>query len=272
MDTYSLIEKAIIFINKSHRIHPSLEDMAAHVNMSPFHFNRVFKEWAGITPTQFCRFLTLEHAKERLQKTQNILHASYDLQLSSTSRLHDLFVTYQAITPAQYKSAGKNVVVTYGFHSTPFGTCLIGLTDLGICYLAFIDGSYDHALQIMKYQVPCATLIEDTIVTQKIIDKIFDNNQQGPIHLVVQGTNFQIKVWQALLTIPAGNLISYQQLAQLAGSARAARAVGSAVGANNISYLIPCHRVIMQSGLFHNYRWGTVRKQIMIGIEGKFAL
>jgi AraC family transcriptional regulator of adaptative response/methylated-DNA-[protein]-cysteine methyltransferase len=265
---YRRVEQAIGFLEANFREQPSLDEIAASVNLSKFHFQRLFKRWAGISPTQFLRFLTVEYAKDRLRESQTVLDATFDAGLSSPSRLHDLFVTFEAMTPGEYKQQGAGLEIVYGLHDTPFGQALLATTERGICALYFVpNGDRSAVVDALRERWPRARMIEDAAQTQPLIERMFSragNGGEQPFHLLLQGTNFQVKVWQALLAIPPGSVASYGDLAAYIGQPRAARAVGAAVGRNPIAYLIPCHRVITQSGEAHRYRWGTARKKAML--------
>ena len=270
-DDYQRVEQAIHFLEANFRRQPSLDEIAESAHLSKYHFQRLFKRWAGISPPQFLRFLTLEYAKERLRESQSVLEAALDAGLSGPGRLHDLFVTFEAITPGEYKQQGTGLQITYGIHNTPFGQCLLATTDRGICALHFVQsGDIPAALKPLAEQWPQASLIEDRSQTQPLVDQIFapaSNGHSRPFHLLLKGTNFQVKVWQALLTIPPGVMVSYQDLAVLVDKPNAARAVAGAIARNPIAYLIPCHRVISRTGEAHRYRWGTARKRAMLGWE-----
>ncbi|UOG74497.1 methylated-DNA--[protein]-cysteine S-methyltransferase [Hymenobacter tibetensis] len=267
---YARVEQAIAFIAKHHTQQPTLEDIAAHVHISPFHFSRLFTRWAGTSPQRFMRFLTKEYAKQMLFESDDLLAATYQTGLSSPSRLHDLFVTYEAMTPTEYKSQAAGMVVYYGFHPTPFGECLLSLTDRGICGLSFQAASeQEAALQQLYAAWPAATLQRNDAKTGETVALLFHQTSSSnkPFNLLLKGTNFQIKVWEALLRIPSGALVSYRNVAAAIGQPSASQAVGGAIGANAIGYLIPCHRVIQQHGGPGGYRWGNVRKQALVGWE-----
>lgn len=267
---YDRIEQAIRFVEANYREHPSLDEIAASVHLSKYHFQRLFKRWAGISPTQFLQFLTLEYAKERLQESQSVLDAALESGLSGPGRLHDLFVTFEAITPGDYKKQGAGLQISFGFHDTPFGKCLLATTARGICGLQFVQEDLSSALETLAEQWPQASLVENPRETQPLADQIFapvSETQARPFHLLLRGTNFQVKVWQALLSIPPGAMVSYQDVAAYLGQPNGARAVGRALARNPVAYLIPCHRVISKAGQAHRYRWGTTRKQAMLGWE-----
>ncbi len=270
-EDYQRIEKAIEFIEKNHLEHPSLDEIASAVFVSKYHFERLFKRWAGISPIQFLHSLTLDYAKQRLADSANILDATYDSGLSGPGRLHDLFVTFDAVTPGEYKKLGDGLKIEYGFHATPFGECLIAMTDRGICHFSFIDGNKKAgALQSLKRAWPKAELIENDNRTGTAVTNIFSetrNNNSRPFHLFLKGTNFQVKVWQALLAVPQGGMASYHDIARYIGKPDSYRAVAGAIANNPIAYLIPCHRVIKKSGEIHNYHWGAARKKAILGWE-----
>ncbi|MBX0288906.1 methylated-DNA--[protein]-cysteine S-methyltransferase [Hymenobacter sp. HSC-4F20] len=268
---YARVEQAIEYIATHFTEQPSLDDIAAHVHLSPFHFTRLFTRWAGTSPQRFLRFLTKEYAKQVLRESGNVLAATYQAGLSGTSRLHDLFVTYEAMTPAEYRTQAAGLLIRYGFHPTPFGECLLSLTDRGICGLTFQPSS-ERAAALSQLQAtwPGAVLQPNETETATIVEQLFGSASLGvvkPLPLLLKGTNFQIKVWEALLRIPAGAVVSYRHLATAIGQPGASQAVGGAIGANGIGYLIPCHRVIQQHGGPGGYRWGSARKQALLGWE-----
>lgn len=268
---YDRIEEAIRFLEANFRQQPGLEEVAAHVHLSPFHFQRCFRRWAGVTPKQFLQYLTIGYAKELLQQSRSLLDASLRCGLSGPGRLHDLFVTLDALTPGEYKTLGAGLTIRYGFHPTPFGTCLIALTERGICTLRFVaDEERERALEEVRRQWARSRFEEDREATERVVTQIFggEATEGGePLRLLVKGTNFQVKVWEALLRIPTGCVVSYGELARIIGAPTASRAVGSAVGDNPVGFLIPCHRVIRESGVIGGYRWGTARKQAILAWE-----
>lgn len=265
---YRLIEQAIQYIEANVQNQPELAEIASSVGMSEYHFQRLFTRWAGISPKRFMQFLTKEHAKELLDASENLLEATHQTGLSSLGRLHDLFVSTEAVTPGEYKSRGVGVDIHYGIHVTPFGKCLIATTDRGICHLSFVNRSEGSAIDNLVEHWKHATMIEDYKSTAPLVNRIFlDANPDSPLRLHLRGTNFQIKVWEALLGIPTGALTTYEQIATHIGNPRAVRAVGSAVGDNPIAYLIPCHRVIRKSGEFGNYNYGSARKKAILARE-----
>lgn len=275
---YAAIAAAIDRIVDGYQDQPSLEDMAAAANMSPFHFQRVFKRWAGISPKRFAQFVTLGHAKRLLDADGSVLDTALEVGLSGPSRLHDLFVACEAMTPGDYKAGAASLTVRWGLHDSPFGRALMAATPRGLCWLSFvIDGDERGAIATFLEEWGESRLVEDPAATAAIADRVFGGGaaaSEGPeeaIPLVLRGTNFQIKVWEALLRIPAGRFVSYQDLARAVGRPEAPRAVGAAVGRNPISLIIPCHRVILKSGVVHNYRWGVRRKKALLAYEAARA-
>ena len=274
MDDYSLsqqtvdyqrVEQALQFLEDNFRQHPDLSAIAASVNLSPYHFQRLFKRWVGISPTQFMHYLTIEYAKEWLDESRSVLEATYAAGLSGPSRLHDLFVTWEAMTPGEYKQQAAGLKIRYGVHNSPFGRCLLATTPRGICSLAF---DAPDMLDDLNSRWPQATLVEDRARTEPLVEQIFSaRSPDQPFNLVLKGTNFQVNVWRALLSIPPGTVVSYEDLAAYAGRPDATRAVANAVAHNPISFLVPCHRVIRKSGKTHNYRWGATRKRALLGWE-----
>jgi AraC family transcriptional regulator, regulatory protein of adaptative response / methylated-DNA-[protein]-cysteine methyltransferase len=267
---YIRIEKAIRYLESNYREQPSLDDLAHHLGLSPFHFQRLFRRWVGISPKRFLQFLTVEYAKGLLDESRSLLDVTYESGLSSPGRLHDLFVTIEAMTPGEFKNRGDGLVIYWGIHQSPFGDCLLAVTDRGICGLAFVDRNQRAVLMDLKSRWPNADFIEKPSMTKKIADNIFKfekSDSASPIKLLLLGTNFQLKVWEALIRIPSGHLCSYEDVAKMAGSGNAIRAAANAVAANPISYLIPCHRVIQKMGVFGNYHWGATRKKAIIAFE-----
>ena len=258
---YARIEKAIAFLQEHHLEQPDLAAAASHVHLSEFHFQRLFSRWAGISPKRFLQFLTIQHAKQQLTVSKALLDVSLDAGLSGPSRLHDLFVTLEAVTPGEFKGRGAGVEISYGFHQTPFGECLLGATSRGVCWLSFLQNqSRDNALTALREKWSGATVRPVRIFAPT-------TNNLGPLSLLVMGTNWQIKVWEALLRIPAGAMVTYKRIAGSICSESASRAVGNAVASNVIAYLIPCHRVIRASGAIGNYKWGADRKRALLGWE-----
>jgi AraC family transcriptional regulator of adaptative response/methylated-DNA-[protein]-cysteine methyltransferase len=219
------------------------------------------------------QFLTIEYAKQRLVESQSVYDTALDAGLSGAGRLHDLFVTFEGITPGEYKKCGSGLQIVYGFHDTPFGVCLLASTERGICSLNFVSDGEMIAVEQLKTDWPQADLIEDGLQTQEIVSRLFSSlpdKQSRPFHLLVKGTNFQINVWRALLAIPAGAMVSYQDVAAFIGKPNATRAVANAIAHNHVGYLIPCHRVIRKSGDMQGYRWGTTRKRAILGWEAGY--
>ena len=270
-EDYRRIEKAIQFLAENYHQQPSLDEVARSVNLSEFHFQRLFRRWAGISPKRLVQFLTLEHAKQALEESRSVLDAAYDAGLSSPSRLHDLFVTAEAMTPGEFKAKGAGLEISYGFHPSPFGECLLAVTERGICGLGFVgEGGRSQALEDFKQRWPAATFRENSQKTRTYVDSIFSSQKRNggdPVKLLLMGTKFQIKVWEALLRIPSGTVICYEDLARRVGKPSAARAVGSAVGRNPISFLIPCHRAIRKMGITGDYHWGAARKKAILAWE-----
>ncbi len=264
---YERVELAVRFIERNFRNQPSLSEVAKAVGLSEYHFQRLFKRWVGISPKRFLQFLTVGHARGLLRNGRSVLQTSYDAGLSGPSRLHDLFVSVDAVTPGEFKSQGRGLVISYGFHHTPFGRCFIAATERGVTSLEFGEGC--HSVTRLARTWRAASLKEDRQLTGRLAQRIFacDRGNPASITLYLKGTNFQLKVWQALLQIPSGHVASYQDVARSIGCPGADRAVGNAVGRNPVAFVIPCHRVIRKSGAFGNYRWGSARKQAMLGWE-----
>ena len=266
-EDYRRIAEAIGFIDGHVKEQPSLDDVADAVGLSPHHFHRLFRRWAGTTPKRFLQLLTLEDAKRRLAESRSVLRASYDVGLSGPSRLHDLFVTLEGVTPGEYANGGAGVRVTWGAAPTPFGTALIGSTERGVCHLSFVDEAEPDGASIAE-EWPGARLERDDAAARTVADAIFAGDRP-PLH--VRGTNFQLQVWQALLRIPRGHVAAYSDVAAGLGRPRAVRAVAGAVARNRVAWLIPCHRVIRKVGAAGGYRWGTERKRAMLAWESARA-
>src|SRR5258708_15200086 len=270
-DDYSRIERAIRFLEANFRAQPSLNEAAKSVGLSEYHFQRLFRSWAGISPKRFLQFLTAGHAKELLAQSRSVLDTAYESGLSGPGRLHDLFVNVEAMTPGEFKSKGAGLEISYGFHSTPFGPCLLAITDRGICGLSFLSAEDGRrALEVLKRKWPGATFSEDPDRTVPLIDQIFPHTKRKgrrTLNLFLRGTNFQIKVWEGLLRIPTGSVVCYEDIARHLKEPRATRAVGSAVGQNPVAFIIPCHRVIRKTGAIGGYRWGADRKKAMLAWE-----
>lgn len=268
---YQRVAQAIQFLAQNYQAQPSLEELAAQLALSPFHLQRLFTQWAGVSPKRFVQYLTAEHAKHLLTNAHSVLDAAYETGLSSPGRLHDLLIATEAVTPGEFKQRGAGLQIVYGCHATPFGDCLLAVTSRGICQLLFLtESGWATAVAELREQWSAAQLVEDQTQTQPFFAQIFpvnDRVQPRTVSLLLKGTNFQLKVWTALLQIPAGAAWSYEDVAQAIGQPTAARAVGNAVGANPIAYLIPCHRVIRKSGIVDAYRWGATRKKAMLAWE-----
>ncbi len=268
---YQRIEEALAYLETHRTEQPTLEEVADHVGLSPFHFQRIFSRWVGISPKRFLQFLTVEHARRCLAETRSVLEATFETGLSSPGRLHDLMVAVDAMTPGEIRAGGAGLGVRHGLVPSPFGPCFIGVTERGVCWMAFPDeGEEAGSLAGLEVSFPHAEFHNDPGKAAHWRDRIFDRTGAeigAPLPILLAGTNFQLKVWEALLRVPSGGLCSYSDLAQLMGRPTATRAVASAVARNHIAYLIPCHRVIRSMGEFGQYRWGAARKQALIGFE-----
>lgn len=265
---YALVAKAIMFIRSHARAQPTLEDVAAAVHVSPYHLQRQFAEWAGISPKRFLQYLTKRHAREQLRQSIDNLSVAANAGLSSTSRLHDLMVSCEAMTPGEIKQGGRGLTIGFGFAPSPFGEALVAWTSRGVCHFAFSTTEHAAMRAELACEWPNALLMRDDARAGVLLREIFpESPTRGRVHLVLRGTNFQIKVWEALIHTEFGRLVSYRQLAHDIGSPGAQRAVGSALAANHIGYLIPCHRVIRESGDTGQYRWGPERKLAMLAWE-----
>ena len=275
LDDYAPVARAIDFLVANAEAAPSLEETAAEVGLSPQHFQRVFKAGAGVSPKRFLQYLAAGEAKRAMARGESVLEASLSAGLSGPSRLHDLFLVAEAMTPGAYRKKGDGLIIRHGVVDGPFGRALIGATDKGICWLSFVGDDYARSLAEMKADWPAAQYVADPELVAPVAARAFAFAQgasnDAPVGLHVQGTNFQLKVWEALLTIPCGALVTYGDIASAIGAPKASRAVGAAVGANMISLLIPCHRVILSSGVIHNYRWGPARKKALLAMEGAMA-
>ncbi|WP_066708604.1 methylated-DNA--[protein]-cysteine S-methyltransferase [Curvibacter delicatus] len=265
---YVVVARAIDYLRCHALRQPTLAEVAAAVHMSEFHLQRVFAAWVGISPKRFLQYLTKEHARQALRMSADLLSVTEASGLSSPGRLHDLLVSCEAMTPGEIKQGGAGVRLGFGFGATPFGEALVGWTARGLCYLAFLDEDDAVRQDELASQWPAAQRERDDVQAQQWLDRVFlVTPQRGTLHLVLRGTNFQIKVWEALLKVEPSRVVSYTQLAQMAGAHQAQRAVGSALAANTIAYLIPCHRVIRESGDFGHYRWGSGRKMALLAWE-----
>jgi AraC family transcriptional regulator of adaptative response/methylated-DNA-[protein]-cysteine methyltransferase len=265
---FNRIAEAISYIKANFKAQPGLEEIAEQVNLSPFHFQRLFSEWAGTTPKRFLQYISIGYAKEMLKENQSLFDTALETGLSGTSRLHDLFVNIEGMTPGEYKNGGENLHINYSFAESPFGNIIVASTLKGICHIAFYDDE-SIALANLQRSFPAASY-------QQILDKeqqnalyIFshDWSKLHQIKLHLKGTDFQLKVWEALLKIPMGKLATYGNIAKQLKNPNASRAVGSAIGDNPVAFLIPCHRVIQSSGALGGYHWGVNRKTAIIGWE-----
>ncbi len=269
MKDYQRIAKAIEYLENNALEQPSLDEVAAAAGLSPFHFQRIFQRWAGVSPKRFLQYLTLQHAKQLLEASEPVLETSFECGLSGPGRLHDLFVSVEAVTPGEYKSLGEGLEIRYGVHEGPFGEAFLAVTERGVCHLSFMGPlTPEQVLDRLRRQWPGALLAPDTAAAERWSRRIFSNGQpRNPLPVYLKGTNFQIKVWEALLAIPPGNVCSYQGLARALGRPNASRAVAGAVASNPVSYLIPCHRVIRSTGAISGYAGGVTRKRALLGWE-----
>lgn len=263
---YARIETALRFIDRNRGEQPTLEQIATELDLSPFHTQRLFRRWAGVSPKRFLQYLTVEHAKRLLDESASVLDAALDVGLSGPARLHDHFVAVEAMTPGEYKAAGRGLEIRYGFHPSPFGSMLLAVTDRGICHLAFVRDSESAELAVLADDWPGAELTPAAEETVETAEGLFGESG-GRLRVLARGTNFQLQVWRALLAVPEGGRVSYQGLARALGRPTATRAVAGAVAANRIGYLIPCHRVIRELGTAGDYRWGAPRKQALLAWE-----
>lgn len=267
---YGRIERAIGFIAAHGSRQPALDEIAAAVHTSPYHFQRLFTRWSGISPKRFLGYLTIDHAKRALAESRSVLDAALDAGLSGPSRLHDLFLACEAMTPGDYKARGQGLTIRYGIHDGPFGRFVLGMTERGICALEFLDAAGTRgAAAALQARWPAARLVRDQTSTAALAGRVFGDGETP--RLWCRGTNFQIKVWSALMRVPPGALVSYRDVARFIGQPTAMRAVGNALAKNPIGYLIPCHRVIRATGLFDDYKWGAARKQALIAWEAARA-
>jgi AraC family transcriptional regulator, regulatory protein of adaptative response / methylated-DNA-[protein]-cysteine methyltransferase len=269
MHDFQRIKQAIRFIRENFKEQPDLDEVAQEVHLSPFHFQRLFKEWAGVSPKKFLQFTSVEYAKRLLQEQHSLATVSFETGLSGTGRLHDLFIQIEGMTPGEYKQGGKNLHIYYSHAETIFGDVLIASTEKGICHISFIEKETESPESEIIKRFPASIIEQKTDLHQQQGLKIFrgDWSDLDSIKLHLKGTPFQIKVWNALLNIPAGSLRSYMSVAHEIGDAKASRAVGTAIGSNPIAFLIPCHRVIASAGDLGGYHWGIDRKSAIIGWE-----
>lgn len=265
---YAVVARAIRYLSAQAQQQPTLAELAQAVHLSEYHLQRVFAAWAGISPKRFLQYLTKEYALQALREAQDVLSVAQTSGLSGSSRLHDLMVSCEAMTPGEIRSGGAGLALGWGCAPTPFGAALAGWTARGLCYLAFLDGDEDERRAELLAAWPAAQPQRDDAQAQRLMGQVFPGTPQpGRLHLLLRGTNFQLKVWEALLRLPPGRRASYTQVAAMAGAPKAQRAVGSALAANPIAYLIPCHRVIRESGDSGQYRWGGDRKAAMLAWE-----
>jgi AraC family transcriptional regulator of adaptative response/methylated-DNA-[protein]-cysteine methyltransferase len=268
---YETVRRAIEFISERWRDQPSLDDIAAAVGQRPLALQRLFTRWAGLSPKGFLQAVTLDHARTLLADSASILDASYELGLSGPGRLHDLFVTHEAMTPGAYKAKGEGIVIRYGFHPSPFGTALLMVTEHGLAGLAFADaGQEATALADMEKRWPRATYVEEVAATAPYAGRVFDPaawRKDRPLRVVMIGSDFELRVWDTLLKLPLGKATTYSDIAAHIGQPTAARAVGAAVGRNPISFVVPCHRVLGKGGSLCGYHWGLTRKRAILGWE-----
>lgn len=272
---YDIVRRAIAHIRGHWRAQPEIDTIAEAAGVSPTDLHHLFRRWCGLTPKAFLQALTLNHARELLRSSASVLETSYEVGLSGPGRLHDLFVTHEAMSPGEWKAGGEGLTITYGFHPCPFGMALVMITPRGLAGLALADaGKERSALNDMRRRWPKARYVEDFAATAATARRIFDTamwRPEQPLRVVLIGTDFEVRVWEKLLTIPMGGLTTYSDLAARAGSPKAARAVGAAVGKNPICFVVPCHRVIGKNGDITGYHWGITRKRAMLGWEAGMA-
>lgn len=271
MNQYYTIAKALEFIHERYREQPSLEKIASCVGLNPFHLQRTFTKWAGVSPKKFLQYISIERAKKLLETNASILDTAYKVGFSGTSRLHDLFMTIEGMTPGEYKNGGAGLTIYYSLKKSVFGNYLVASTGVGICNIIFYDTDNNFAINDLRHHWPKVELVNKETVSHKQVQRFFNHEElksKEQIKLHLKGTPFQLKVWEALLRIPEGRLVSYGNIAEAISKPAAQRAVGSAIGDNPVAYLIPCHRVIKNSGVVGNFGWGIPRKLAMIGWEG----
>ena len=268
---YELVRQNLDWLREHWREQPTLELLAERNGLSAAHLQRLFMRWAGLSPKAFVQALTIDHARKLLRNSASVLEASYEVGLSGPGRLHDLFVTHEGMTPGTYKAKGKGLEIRYGFHDCPFGKVLLMTTEQGICGLAFADpGEEEGALGDMRSRWPDASYVADQVATASHVVRIFNPNAwkaEQPVRIVFIGTDFETRVWQTLLKVPLGQATTYSDIAGHIGNPKASRAVGTAVGRNPISFVVPCHRVLGKSGGLCGYHWGLTRKQAILGWE-----
>jgi AraC family transcriptional regulator, regulatory protein of adaptative response / methylated-DNA-[protein]-cysteine methyltransferase len=273
---YDIVRRAIAYLSEHWRAQPEIDAIAAAAGVSATELHHLFRRWAGITPKAFLQAITLDHARRLLRDSASVLDASFEVGLSGPGRLHDLFVTHEAMSPGEWKTGGAGLTISYGFHPSPFGCALVMATERGLAGLAFADPGEEHAaLADMRSRWPQANYVEDTTRTAPLARRIFDSKlwrSDRPLRVVLIGTDFEVRVWETLLRIPMGRATTYSDIAMKVRAPKAARAVGAAVGKNPISFVVPCHRVLGKSGDITGYHWGLTRKRAMLGWEaGKTA-
>jgi AraC family transcriptional regulator of adaptative response/methylated-DNA-[protein]-cysteine methyltransferase len=268
---YERVRRIIAYISERWREQPSLEAIADHVGLSTTHVHHLFRRWAGLSPKAFLQALTLDNAKALLTDSASVLDATYEVGLSGPARLHDLFVTHEAMTPGDYKAGGSGLTMRYGFHPSPFGEAVLIVTERGLAGLGFVDdGDREAALADMTRRWPKAQYVEDNAAVAPVAKRIFNPSQwqaEQPLRVVLIGTDFEVRVWQTLLRIPRDKATTYSDIALHIGNPAACRAVGAAVGKNPVSFVVPCHRVLGRSGALTGYHWGLTRKQAILGWE-----
>jgi AraC family transcriptional regulator of adaptative response/methylated-DNA-[protein]-cysteine methyltransferase len=277
MNDYERIARVIEYLDEHYTEQPDLAVLAEHIGLSPFHFHRLFSSWAGITPKDFVQCLTLNHAKELLRQGQSVLDAALGAGLSGPGRLHDLCITLEAASPGEIKSGGAGCEIRFGFAKTPFGDWLTAENSRGVCHVEFVEERAPAAaLAVLHQSWPEAELKHDASVAARLAALVFENStpseSRPALRAFVRGTEFQVRVWRALLQVPSGTVVSYGRLASLVEHPKASRAVGSAVGQNPLAYLIPCHRVIRETGVVKGYRWGDTRKRALLAWESAKTL
>ncbi|HUI31359.1 MAG TPA: methylated-DNA--[protein]-cysteine S-methyltransferase [Candidatus Acidoferrales bacterium] len=268
MTDYERIAKAISYINEHFREQPDLDHLADVVHLSKYHFHRLFKKWAGVSPKKFLEYISVEHAKSLLRQSASLAETSYQLGLSGTGRLHDLFINIERMTPGEFKNKGENLVINYEFYDAPFGKIIMASTPTGLCHIGFANNE-QRSVRMLREKYTNASLIRGRVPFHQNALKIFQDDWKSisKIKLHLKATPFQLKVWEALLKIPFGEIRTYSQVADEIGRPTASRAVGAAIGSNPVAYLIPCHRVIKSTGVIGDYHWGNARKAAIVGWE-----
>lgn len=266
---YARVEQAIAFLIANAKAQPSLDNVAAHIGLSPFHTQRLFTRWAGVSPKRFLSYLTVEHAKQRLEDSASVFDAALDAGLSGPSRLHDLMLSVEAMTPGEYKTQGGSLTIQHGVAATPFGPALFLMSERGLCGLEFVGEAEDESAPVLlkaaKGRWPLSTFVHSTAAARAMSNTVFTTG--GDVSVLMKGTPWQTQVWSALLRVPAGSIVSYGQIAEDVCTRKASRAVGTAVAANHIGFVVPCHRVLRSTGLFKRFRWGAPRRWAMLAKE-----